>query len=46
MTSLFSDRADRPLALLEALYRPDLYEYRTTMVRRGRGGAARWRPLL
>jgi hypothetical protein len=46
MTSLFSDRDDQPLALLEALYRPDMYEYRTTMLRRGEGKSARWRPLL
>jgi GntR family transcriptional regulator len=46
MSSLFSDRDDRPVALLEGLYRPDMYEYRTTMLRRGQGGAARWRPLL
>lgn len=46
MTSLFSDRDDEPLALLEGQYRPDMYEYRTTMVRRGQGGSARWRPLL
>jgi len=46
MTSLFSDPDDRPLALLEGQYRPDMYEYRTAMVRRGEGTAARWRPLL
>lgn len=46
MTSLFSDRDDQPLALLEGQYRPDMYEYRTTMVRRGQGASARWRPLL
>jgi GntR family transcriptional regulator len=46
MVSLFSDREDRPLALLESQYRPDMYEYRTTMVRRGQGASARWRPLL
>lgn len=45
MTSLFSDRDDQPLALLEAQYRPDMYEYRTAMVRRGQGASARWRPL-
>lgn len=45
MTSLFSDRDDQPLALLEGQYRPDMYEYRTAMVRRGRGASARWRPL-
>ncbi len=46
MTSLFSDGDDHPVALLESRYRPDMYEYRTTMVRRGQGAAARWRPLL
>jgi GntR family transcriptional regulator len=45
MTSLFSDREDQPLALLEGQYRPDMYEYRTTMIRRGVGASARWRPL-
>lgn len=45
MTSLFSDRDDQPLALLEGQYRPDMYEYRTAMVRRGQGASARWRPL-
>jgi len=46
MSSLFSDTEDQPIALLEGLYRPDMYEYRTTMLRRGQGGSARWRPLL
>lgn len=45
MVSLFSDREDQPVVLLESQYRPDMYEYRTTMVRRGQGGSARWRPL-
>ena len=43
MSSLFSDDGDRPLMLLEGQYRPDMYEYRTAMERRGRGAAARWR---
>jgi GntR family transcriptional regulator len=46
MVSLFTDRDDRPMVLLEGLYRPDMYEYRTTMLRRGHGASARWRPLL
>jgi GntR family transcriptional regulator len=46
MTSLFSGQDDHPLALLEGQYRPDMYEYRTAMVRRGQGASARWRPLL
>lgn len=46
MTSLFTDSDDQPLVLLEGLYRPDMYEYRTTMIRRGEGKAARWQPLL
>jgi GntR family transcriptional regulator len=45
MVSLFSDRDDQPLALLEGQYRPDMYEYRTAMVRRGQGASARWRPI-
>lgn len=46
MTSLFADPDDEPVVLLEAYYRPDMYEYRTTMLRRGRGESARWQPLL
>ena len=46
MSSLFSDPEDQPVVLLEGLYRPDMYEYRTTMLRRGQGASARWRPLL
>ncbi|MFO1457286.1 MAG: GntR family transcriptional regulator [Steroidobacteraceae bacterium] len=45
MSSLFADDADRPLMLLEGRYRPDMYEYRTTMLRSGRGAAARWRQV-
>jgi GntR family transcriptional regulator len=45
MTTLFSDRHGRPIAFIEALYRPDLYEYRTTMLRRGAGKGQRWQPV-
>lgn len=45
MTTLFTDRRDAPVAFIEALFRPDRYEYRTTMLRRGTGKAARWQPV-
>jgi GntR family transcriptional regulator len=45
MTTLFTDRRDAPVAFIEALYRPDRYEYRTTMLRRGSGKSARWQPV-
>jgi GntR family transcriptional regulator len=40
MGTVFRDRRDRPVIVLESLYRPDLYEYRSTM-RRTRSGE--WR---
>jgi GntR family transcriptional regulator len=40
MDTVFHDRRDRPVIVLESLYRPDLYEYRSTM-RRTRSGE--WR---
>ncbi len=42
MTTYFLDRQDAPVALFEALFRPDLYEYRLTMLRRGSGRERRW----
>lgn len=42
MTTLFTDADDHPVAFIEALYRPDRYEYRTTMIRRGK--SRRWQP--
>lgn len=45
MTTLFTDRDDEPVAFIEALYRPDRYEYRTTMLRRGSDQPARWQPV-
>lgn len=42
MTTLFTDAQDGAVALFEALYRPDRYEYRTTMIRRGSGRQRRW----
>ncbi len=33
MGTVFHDVQDRPVIMLESLYRPDLYEYRSTMVR-------------
>lgn len=43
MTTLFTDRQEDPVAFLEALYRPDRYEYRLTMTRQSGGRGARWR---
>ncbi len=42
MRTLFSDANDAPVALIEALFRPDRYEYRTTLLRRGSGKDRRW----
>jgi GntR family transcriptional regulator len=42
MRTLFSDADDTPVALIEALFRPDRYEYRTTLLRRGSGKDRRW----
>jgi GntR family transcriptional regulator len=42
MRTLFSDAHDMPVALIEALFRPDRYEYRTTLLRRGSGKDRRW----
>jgi GntR family transcriptional regulator len=42
MHTLFSDTNDTPVALIEALFRPDRYEYRTTLLRRGSGKDRRW----
>lgn len=43
MTTLFADREGATVAYLEALYRPDLYEYRLTMLRNRGGPGQRWR---
>ena len=42
MRTLFSDAKDAPVALIEALFRPDRYEYRTTLLRQGGGKERRW----
>lgn len=42
MTTLFADREGATVAYLEALYRPDLYEYRLTMLRNRGGPGQRW----
>jgi GntR family transcriptional regulator len=42
MRTLFSDANDAPVALIEALFRPDRYEYRTTLLRQGGGKERRW----
>jgi len=44
MSALFSDKDDAPLAVLEGLFRPDLYEYQTSAVREGIGPNSRWAP--
>jgi len=46
MSAVFSGRDDEPLAIMEGLFRPDLYEYRTTAIRRGTGKSAHWTTLL
>ncbi len=45
MTTLFTDQRDEPVAFIEGLYRPDRYEYRTTMLSRGSGKGRRWQPV-
>ena len=42
MRTLFSDADDTPVALIAALFRPDRYEYRTTLLRRRSGKDQRW----
>jgi GntR family transcriptional regulator len=42
MRTLFSTTNDTPAALIEALFRPDRYEYRTTLLRQGSGKDRRW----
>lgn len=42
MATFFTGGQAAPVALLEALYRPDRYEYRLTMRRRGTGPQRRW----
>lgn len=46
MSSVFSDKENEPVLLLEGLFRPDMYEYRSAMLRRGRGRSARWTPIV
>ncbi len=45
MSALFSDADDAPLAILEGLFRPELYEYQTSAVRETAGRGMRWVPL-
>ena len=42
MSALFSGKDDEPIAVLEGLFRPELYEYQTSAIREGRGARARW----
>jgi GntR family transcriptional regulator len=43
MGTVFHDDNDRPVIALESLYRPDLYEYRTTMLRSRSG---KWETVI
>lgn len=45
MSALFSGKDDEPLAVLEGLFRPELYEYQTSAIREGSGSNSRWVPL-
>ncbi|MAF82647.1 MAG: GntR family transcriptional regulator [Gammaproteobacteria bacterium] len=42
MSAIFFDHNDEPLAIMEGLFRPDLYEYKTTAIRHGTGKSAHW----
>lgn len=46
MFAFFAGKGDEPLAVMEGLFRPDLYEYRTSALRRGTGQSARWTTLI
>jgi len=46
MSALFTDATEQPLAVLEGQFRPELYEYKTSMLREGSGATARWKSLL
>ena len=43
MGTVFHDEQDQPVICLESLYRPDLYEYRSTMLCSQSG---KWRPVI
>lgn len=43
MATLVTDRQDQPVVWMESLFRPDRYEYRSTMLRRRGAGGERWR---
>ena len=43
MATLVTDRQDRPVVWMESLFRPDRYEYRSTMLRRRSASGERWR---
>ncbi|MCC5794286.1 MAG: GntR family transcriptional regulator [Chromatiales bacterium] len=43
MKSMVTDREDRTVCLMESLFHPDRYEYRTTMLRRRGAAGERWR---
>lgn len=46
INTVFADREDVIQVVMEGFFRPDRYEYRTTMVRQGSEKSARWKPLL
>ena len=41
---MLCQQPDQPLhiAIMEGLFRPDLYEYKTTAIRHGTGKSAHW----
>jgi GntR family transcriptional regulator len=43
MGTIFYNQQEQPAIVLESLYRPDLYEYRTTMQR---NSAGKWQPVI
>ena len=42
MTRVMRDESGRPVELIQALYRPDKYEYRVNLSRDNGGDAPRW----
>lgn len=45
MSAFFSSRDEEPLAVLEGLFLPELYEYQTSAIREGSGKKLRWIPV-
>ncbi len=42
MSALFTGKDEESLAVLEGLFRPELYEYQTAALREGNGAKSRW----